>query len=115
MTQRTPRGSTLGCVDRSTIAQLLEETRLAHLRGEDEHIAETTYAGERWIQIVPFVLNLDYPLNSNPKKLLKKLDPPPSVALASFKRKTFVTFAYVDSDTAELTEFIIRYIDATSG
>lgn len=102
-------------MDRSTIARLLEAARLAHQRGDDEHIGEMTYAGQRWIQVVPFALNLDYPLTSNPKKLVKQLDPPPSVVLDSFKRGKFVTFTYDDADTAGLTDFIVRYIDATGG
>jgi len=97
------------------VAQLLEEARRAHQRGDEERIVETTYADGRWIQILPFILNLDYPLKSNPKKLLRRLDPPPSVILDSWKRKKYVTLAYDDTDAGAVAEFVLRYIRATSG
>lgn len=96
------------------MAQLLEEARRAYRRGDEGRIVETTYADGRWIQIVPFVLNLDYPLKSNPKKLLRQLDPPPSVVLDSWKRKQFVTLAYDEADAVAVADFVVRYIHATS-
>lgn len=101
-------------MDRDTISRLLDEARQAHLRGDDAHIAETTFADGRWVQVVPFSINLDYPLKRSPKKLLKQLSPPDSVRLDSWRRKEFVTISYDDDHTDGLTDFVLRYIDATS-
>lgn len=100
-------------MDVETIVRLLEETRSAYSRGDESHIAECDYGDGRWIQIIPFLINLDYPLKGNPKKLVKQLQPPPSVLLESWRRDKFVTFAYDDDNTEGLPDFLLRYIAAT--
>lgn len=100
-------------MDRAAIVALLEEMRAAHARGDTEHIAEMSDVHGRWIQATPFVLNLDYPLTRNPKKLLKQLQPPSSVILYDWQRKKYVTLAFEEADIAALPDLVLRYLDAT--